>query len=39
MLAHTKLPDAVVQEAAFVGTVFVGAVFTVRFPMPAAVTP
>jgi len=31
--------DAVVSGAGFVGTVFVGAVFTVRFPLPIAVAP
>jgi two-component system CitB family sensor kinase len=39
MLAQPLQNDAAVSGAGFVGAVFGGAVFTVRFPLPIAVTP
>jgi Signal transduction histidine kinase regulating citrate/malate metabolism len=39
MLDHPVLHDAVLHDAMFVGAGFAGAVFTVRFPLPVAVTP
>jgi signal transduction histidine kinase len=39
ILAHPDQHDAVVPDAGFLGAVFVGAVFTVRFPLPVAVAP
>jgi len=37
ILGHTVPHDAVLPDDEFVGAVFVGAVFTVRFPLPVAV--